>query len=176
MGCAPITSGAREGQPTFTPLLGILFKDPGIEEMVFSLPPAKNESLVQISSAISDLFRQKWLEISNDQVADAFSGYTVANTKVSALSSPPIKLRVNHYTFDNKDVLGIQSKLRAMYDDSPFLKLHMGAGLTVEMVHPFNFRPILEVGKFIPEQDGDGDEENYERSQPCPPYCPGGEG
>lgn len=181
MACGSTPNGPRAGTPTFVPILGIVFKDHGVEEILFPLQYVQFQQFTKISSAISDLFRQKWIELSNDKVAEAFSGYTVVDTSGApgvTVSSPPANLRVNFYTFDHKDVTAIQAKLRGFEGYDPFLKLHLGAGLTVEIMHPFNFRPILEVGIIQNGNDGDGDDDsdNYERSQPCPPYCSGGIG
>lgn len=208
MGCRRVIDEfSGDAMSTFTPLLSIASNgDKDYYELKY-VPEApkhtKSFSLVEIhphlrldpiSSGVAELFCMKWKELSDEQLADAFSGETANKVllhqlppngeKVAILQGLPSNQRVRSYDF-SVDVAHIIQDLHNSVENGiePYFHLRLGAGLTVRLTHPFNFRPIITVSKPKPPtlayENGDGDgpgEGNYERSLPCPPYCPNGDG
>lgn len=134
-----------------------------------------------ISSAIADLFQQKWAEISDEELSNAFSGLTCSKIVLSNGDGPDEykgafrAQRVRYYDFLSHDAVRIVERIQS--SEYAQLKVFLGAGLSVQITHPFDFRPIIKV--ITPEVDSQlsGDEEeDFERSQPCPPFCHNGIG
>ncbi len=178
-----IYMGCSEGE--FTPIFTIVLKD-GNEAKYdyYKLEPILNTAHIKafpnISSGISDLFQRKWRELSNEELSTAFAGLTCSNVVEKGVTSPEFHghfrdQRVRYYDFLDQDAQKIVEKLKGL--SFPKVEVLLGAGLTVQVTHPFNFRPIIAVSSQGVDSQFDGqDEEYFERSQPCPPFCQNGIG
>lgn len=141
-------------------------------------------SFVEITHSISSLFQRKWAELNNEEVSAAFSGLTCS--KIVQKKEPQLQVydgsfvarRVKSYDFLTEDVKHIIANLKGVEKTLQKVQLVLGAGLTVHVTHPFNFRPILAVSSMHPGpgmttsiEDSPPYDNNYERSKPCPPFC-----
>lgn len=173
---------------TFNPWIGILYKNETEDEFLFELQLVDASALPIwyqgiITPGTADLFRLKWLEIGAEKINYAFAGKTFKKFGDQTRDDPdsllPTNQRVKFYHFGKDDVHDIINNLQ---NTSKRFYLHLGAGLQVDIFHPYNFRPVIEVGRLryiTPGSeditlDGDDDDNYYERAQPCPPYCHGG--
>ncbi|MEN0004591.1 MAG: hypothetical protein AAF798_10615 [Bacteroidota bacterium] len=139
------------------------------------------EGYIEITSSISSLFKQHWAELTDDQITNAFHGTTV-NKIDFKYNKPVIKLtpenafsnkRIRNYTIIHSDVEGIIKDLKSVSEEDRYIHVFLGAGLTVQLTHPFSFRPIIEVSSALAfPEDGSGPGSNYDRAKPCPPFCP----
>lgn len=134
-------------------------------------------TLDEITPGIAELFQANWEELSDVEVADAFSGVTAKNIK-SQTSQLQTTHRVKFYDFPHDDVQQIIHNLNKIKQPKQrYVRLLLGAGLKVRLTHPFNFRPILSVPSHTQQQapvmsKADETYETYfERSKPCPPFC-----
>ncbi len=179
-----IYMGCSEGE--FTPIFTIVLKD-GNEAKYdyYKLEPILTtpvRSYPIISSGISDLLQRKWRELSNEELSTAFTGLTCSKIEKHAVHSHKYigdfrNQRVRYYDFIIDDAQKIANLVKGL--ESPKVEVLLGAGLTVQITHPFNFRPIITVSSAVggtSKADGDDDDESFERSQPCPPFCHNGIG
>lgn len=191
MGCNriidPVTENARD---VFYPVFCIKAGDGGATtyyEMKYiptSLMKGLGESIITPGTA--DLFRAKWNELNDTEVGMAFSGATLGCKNCEADPMKPEEKviknrRVEYYEFPNSDVNNMIKALLAYMKEggkSPYLYFCMGAGLSVQIDHPFNFRPIIKVpsGNQLFHPASGGFEvahpvAYFERSKPCPPFC-----
>lgn len=169
----------------FSPIFTIVLGHEEKEYLYFMLDPIPTKTTSWaypiISSAIADLFQQKWAELSDEELSKAFSGLTCSKISLSESNAPDAYIgtfrtqRVRYYDFLQNDAARIIDRIQS--SDYPQLKVFLGAGLSVQITHPFDFRPIIKV--ITPQADsqlsGD-DDEDFERSQPCPPFCHNGIG
>lgn len=178
----------------FTPIFTIVKTDQ--TEINYGLIPQHSpteektggSNFVEITHSISSLFQRKWAELNNEEVSAAFSGLTCSKIVQKTKSHLPVPVpvydgsfvarRVKSYDFLTKDVKLIIANLKGVEKTSRKVQLLLGAGLTVHVTHPFNFRPILAVSSMHPgpgmttsNEDGPPYDNNYERSKPCPPFC-----
>lgn len=136
--------------------------------------PLESNAKIIISEGIADLFAQKWLELNDNEVKLAFSGATVSEIKniadLATGSTQVQELRVNFYTFEKDDAVKIVSHLKDHLNTPNYgLKLLLGAGLSIRMTHPFNFRPIIHI---YGSQGREATQNTFfERGKPCPPFC-----
>lgn len=180
-----IYMGCQDGN--FSPIFTIVSKDG--EKAVYdyyTLAPisttADTKAFPKISSGISDLFQRKWKELSNEELSTAFTGLTCSKIEEQAVHSHKYigdfrNQRVRYYDFLIEDAQKIANRVKGL--QSPKVEVLLGAGLTVHTTHPFNFRPIIAVSSAVggtSKVDGDDDDEYFERSQPCPPFCHNGIG
>lgn len=186
--CIRIDMGCNE-DGKFAPIFTIVpIKGESTHFKLFPQPNNKGQSI--ITHAISDLFRKKWDALNDEALANAFSGVTC--NKIDGKETEPVTYlgsfkarRVKSYDFLNEDACRIVADLKAVKATGPsanlYVKLFLGAGLTVDVTHPFNFRPILSVSSLTkpinpdPGKDrislDESSDTDYERSRPCPPYC-----
>ena len=140
---------------------------------------SENTSIIgNITEGTAQLFIQSWSELNENELRDAFSGSTINSIKqVDGLQDGSAQiqhLRVNFYTFGgtetaegNQNAIKIVELLQVNLNQSNNgLYLWMGAGLPIQFSHPFNFRPILELGN-----ETDHGSIFFERTLPCPPFC-----
>lgn len=174
----------------FTPIFTIVKKDQ--TEINYELIALKSSieektggsSFVQITHSISSLFQRKWAELNNEEVSAAFSGLTCSKivqkteSQLQVYDGSFVARRVKSYDFLTEDVKHIIANLKGVEKTLRKVQLLLGAGLTVHVTHPFNFRPILAVssmhlgpGMTASNEDGPPYDNNYERSKPCPPFC-----
>lgn len=183
--CVRIYMGCEENESSnvFSPVLSLVTST---KEYYYRLVyVVKNESDgavqtdVNINPAIADLFQINWDELNDAEMANAFSGVTYSDKSGGIESTPPAIRRVKFYDFPDEDVSLIVNKLREykLNNEAPRLLLLLGAGLTVRLTHPFNFRPIIAVFS-LPTTSGELTTTHnipgatyFERSRPCPPFC-----
>ncbi len=187
MGCS---KPENEQQDKFAPVLSIVDLDK--KETYFPLnyqqAPTKTSAVrspkkinARITPGIVDLFQVNWAELNEIELADAFSGITPSKLQAPNAMSQLQTRRVQFYDFPQTDVRQMFSILINVPAANRYLRLLLGAGLTVRITHPFNFRPIIAIPtgssqhQAASKSDDDSDETHFERSQPCPPYCPNGE-
>lgn len=217
MGCRKVIDPNSEtAVNTFVPLLEIPSAGIGpasFFEMKYNFPEPAGEAAYDIAldddsgttiitPDVAKLFREKWNELTDMEVGNAFSGATYKNyVKIEF----PIKVgnnnivditekiytgnlearRVLSYVVVKEDVELIIQCLKSLKinSDTLILNMYMGAGLTVQVKHPFNFRPIFEVPSRIKlgypsievEEEEDPVKVYFDRSRPCPPFCDPGE-
>lgn len=138
-----------------------------------------------ITAGIEALFMQNWLELNDEQVGNAFLGITA--TKIvpkdgewsdedgETTIKGGLNLRkANFYSYSSVDALDIIRYMLEHKDaDESGIGILMGAGLTIDLVHPFNFRPIISTkSSGSAAAQAGGGSTYYERSLPCPPFCP----
>lgn len=143
------------------------------------------QDLTEITAGIADLFHKRWLELSDAELADSFSGVTrqFSSADPKSLSDEAQEFltakRVRSYVYSKPDTtLVIRYIINPKFENSQ-MRIYMGAGLTVRLTHPYNFRPMLFLPGLpsgMPEiATGTLDDPDpgtyFERSQPCPPYC-----
>lgn len=146
------------------------------------------EDLTEITPGVADLFHKKWLELSDAELAVAFSGITQRIDKVDPAPTSPAaesqqlltSKRVRSYVFSPADTQIIINYILNPAYEQYSVRMYMGAGLTVRITHPFSFRPMLflpDLPSSVPgtelqdEQDDPDSGTYFERSHPCPPYC-----
>lgn len=186
--CIRIYMGSKDHQ--FTPIFSIVVNG---QESSFELKYNKENKhntqqphflpLIQVTRGVVDLFRKHWEELSDLELSDAFSGVTIQNIYNKNESGSLKTRRVTFYEFPSEDVNQMVENLQSVPEEERYVYLLLGAGLTVRLTHPFNFRPILTVPSLTPGIPLTNDnneivlpEAYFERSQPCPPYCPDGTG
>jgi|GEM_PF-2151004 len=188
MGCG---KPENEQQEKFAPVLSIVNQDK--TEIYFPLDynhdtkkasgiPSPWSKNAMITPGIVDLFQVNWVELNEIELAEAFSGITPSKLHASNAMNQLQTRRVQFYDFPQTDVKQMFSILISIPSADRNLRLLLGAGLTVRITHPFNFRPIIAIPTPTASTgvqiagDSDGSDETYfERSQPCPPYCPNGD-
>lgn len=166
-----------QSKPMFAPIFSIVttLNEEFHYDLTYNSDPM---SLVEISSAVTALFRQHWTELSDPELAKAFSGATVRDiTKIDLMGNPNDfrERRVCHYDFFDEDVDSIYQYLLETISNgyTPAIRMYMGSGLTVRMSHPFSYRPIINVSvPDVPTEDDPPAGQDYDRSRPCPPFCP----
>lgn len=193
--CIRIYMGCHkeDSRDQFAPLLALVEKQ-GHEHhyklpyhpKVVSSNPINYNTMARVTPGMVDLFRINWNELSDMELADAFSGITVGKLNINLQgenATDELKTRrVKFYDFPILDIEQMVSTLKPLDKEQRYLHLQLGAGLTVRVTHPFNFRPIIAIPGQVTTNtiqeaanlDGTG-ETYFERSQPCPPYCPDGD-
>ena len=178
MGCGQSTIEDLPHKSTFYPIFAIVTEDGEDRYHFHYTTNAPIWTDLPISGEIAGLFRTHWNQLSDDGIANAFSGLTVNDADLTSVGSLRTR-RVKFYEFPKADVNDIVKQLKGTSDLE--LALMLGAGLTVRVTHPFNFRPILGVP--LTTNNSSSTEVGmdslgavyFERSQPCPPYCPNGD-
>lgn len=195
-----IDPNTNEGQNTFLPLLKI---GQAFYVLTYELKDGSNKknsnqgmlnsgnvgdgSSTEITEGTANLFRNKWDEMPDRDVLDAFSGLTYKNIRaykgngeknISEIEEGLKQHRVESYEINKADVNLIKTCLKTVEADHQYFHLYLGAGLTVQIWHPFDFRPIFEIPANTNKHmlyhglNNNGDCKVYfERTKPCPPYC-----
>lgn len=163
------------------------------EPVYYQLYPNKVESALgffEIEPNTAQLFHKKWQELTEAEIASSFTGQTIdgpndlnfkplehAEQKVLQVAKSVKNRRVRSYKFDKEDmhrIINYIDKYQENFDIK--ITLYLGAGLTVHLSHPFSFRPVLDVSAIAKsdsiEADAPPSGEDFERSKPCPPFCP----
>ena len=163
----------RKNPKPFMPIIRA-YSDNGIDKKSYGEPylfeqsdiPASQSLTGKIPSSAKQDFMKSWLEIHPGYMADQFETIT-RNSLVK--DGQPIRERVRHYTFDEKDTKEIQeNKGGGSYE----LYLLMGINHNRDIEELPCFCPILQfvnTDNSSGSENGEGD--SYEYASPCPNFC-----
>ncbi len=135
-------------------------------------PKFRSEGI--ISKGVEMLFVRKWMELNDNELKQSFFGPTVGLINdIGLLATGETRIediRVNFYTYEDSDAVKIVRHLKENLGTPDYgLGLLFGAGLTVRITHPFDFRLIIQI--YEEESTQTTESTFFERARPCPPYC-----
>ncbi len=143
----------------------------------------------EISAEIAELFILNWQSLSEDAFVSAFEtittdtiNYPDVQTETLPIETPPyiefgsLKLyRVKSYQYSTEQTRTLINTLidsLQNYTSTEFY-FHAGHGLPNVNLHPFAFRPVLDVTSKGTSTDPNKVVNTYfDTSRPCPPFCP----
>lgn len=140
-----------------------------------SYAKSEGDNYTEVTKSIAELFSQKWQQLADLEIGNAFSGFTYGKVPLSQ-ATPTEQMekmrRVKSYQFSQDDTTVILEYILSQLENSeyPDVKILLGAGLIVQLDHPFNFRPIIFTGPSNPANNQEVGT-YFERAKPCPPFC-----